>query len=235
MPPKKPIPIRRKRTADVFRDEALERLKNHWNQEEGEFDPSEEPVITPILKSVGIPKIIEALKSYDEDDARSFIEIYDELSDKDRQYLTLEEIAYASGIGSLRLAEISQTAMFLRSQMQTSFLLSAGIGKVVETMLKQASKPKGLADREWALKARGVLPMPKGAQINIPIQVNAEKESASTLPQPYLDSGERLRLIHEAVEPRRLPSPPSEPVNVGGLLDHMQAETAEILVERSDV
>lgn len=231
MPPKKPIPIRRSRSSRDFRAEALKRLEQKWknDNEEGEFDPSGEPIVTPLLKSCGLPAILEALRAHDEEDSRKFADFYDELSAKDLQYLTLEEISFACGIGSLRLAEVSTSAMIVHGEMRWKLMLSAGMPAVVETMLKQAKKPKGLADREWALKSGGVLPMPKGAQIAIQNNVAGEKKDEPEKVPLYLDSGQRLRLIHDAVEQRRLPSPPSVPLELGGRLDHMQAETAEII------
>lgn len=240
MPPKKPISVERPRTSRVFRAEALKRLQQGFESENEDrsFDPGDEPVVTPLLKAAegGITRILEALRAYDNDEARGFIGIYDSLSAKDRQYLKLEEIAYASGIGSLRLAEISQTAMFLHCQMRTKLLLSAGMPKVVETMLKQAVKAKGFADREWALKSGGILPTPKGATIAIQTNVTTEKSEADEREEPtYIDAGQRLRMIHDAVEQRRLPSPPSGPIGINSRLDQMQAETAEIIGAQDDV
>src|SRR5271165_4695853 len=110
--------VKQKRGAKEFREEALYRLKERYeNENDGElFNPSMEPIITPLLKAAdgGIDRILEALRAYDDDDAREFVELYDSLSGKDRQYLTLEEISVASGIGSLRLAEISQSAMIMQ-------------------------------------------------------------------------------------------------------------------------
>jgi hypothetical protein len=238
LPPKIAIPVRHARTADHFRQTALKRLKERFEAEnkDEEFDPSGEPVITPLLKSCegGISRVMEALRAHDDDDARSFMELYDNLTAKDRQYLTLEEIAVAAGIGSLRLAEISTSAMIKYGELHWKLTLSAGMGRVVETMLRQAVKPKGYADREWALKSGGVLPMPKGAQIAIQNNTTIEKDDkdAGKGEAVWLHSEERLRIIHDAVEQRRLPSPPAVPLSIGGRLDHMQTETAEIIRKR---
>lgn len=234
MPPRKPIPVKRERTAKEYRAEALKRLKQRFEKEnEGEeFDASGEVTITPLLKAAegGIPRVLEALRAHDDDDARDFIGLYDSLSQKDRQYLKLEEIAVAAGIDALRLGEIAQTATFLHSQARTKFLLSAGMPGVVAQMMKQAVKPKGFVDREWALKSGGVLPTPKGSTIAIQTNVTTEKSESEekTIPA-YLDAGQRLRQIHEAVEQRQLPSPPRDPLPVGGHIDHLQQESAELL------
>lgn len=241
MPPKKPISSVRKRGAAQFRTEALARLKARFESENDgeEFDATNEPTITPLLKSAdgGIPRIIEALRAHDEEDARDFIEIYDSLTATDRKYLTLEEIAVASGIGSLRLGEVAQSAMILHGQLTTKLLLASSMSKVVAASLKEAVKPKGLVDREWMLKSGGILPVPKGAQIAIQTNVTREGAETKTLPVEdavYLNAGQRLRMIHEAVEQRRLPAPPSDPVELGGALDKMQKEAAAVLAEREN-
>ena len=226
----------RKRTSKEFREEALYRLKERFeNENEGEiFDASGEPVITPLLKSAdgGIERILEAMRAYDDDDAREFIELYDSLTKKDRQYLSLEEIAVASGIGSLRLAEIAQSAMIMHGQLTTKLLLASNMSKIVNTSIKQALTPKGLADREMMLKAGGVLPVPKGAQIAIQTNVSEGRSETKTIEgtvPTYLSSSERLKAIHDAVEVRRLPVPASPPIEKGGIIDVLHQNVAEVI------
>lgn len=226
----------RKRGAKEFREEALYRLKERFeNENEGEiFDASGEPVITPLLKSAdgGIERILEAMRAYDDDDAREFIELYDSLTKKDRQYLSLEEIAVASGIGSLRLAEIAQSAMIMHGQLTTKLLLASNMSKIVNTSIKQALTPKGLADREMMLKAGGVLPVPKGAQIAIQTNVSEGRSETKTIEgtvPTYLSSSERLKAIHDAVEVRRLPVPASPPIEKGGIIDVLHQNVAEVI------
>lgn len=242
--PRKPasVKIPNKREGKNFRDEALARLKEKFESEnEGEvFDTEGEPIITPLLKSAdgGIPRILEALRAHDDDDARAFIALYDSLSKIDRKFLSLEEISVAAGIGSLRLGEIAQSAMILHGQLTSKLLLSSTLSKVVATSLEQAQKPRGIADREMMLKAGGVLPVPKGAQIAIQTNVTNERAETKQLPESaepvYLDADQRLRAIHEAVEgnQRRLPAPKSEPVEIGGQIDRMQAQVAEVITHQ---
>jgi hypothetical protein len=234
LPPKKPIPIKSPENAKLFRDRAFAQLKEKWDGSEGEeFDPSSEPIITPRFKYAegGIPYVLEALRSHDEEDARTFMELYDSLSQRDRQYLSLEEIAYASGIGSLRLAEIATSATIVHGQMASKLILATAMPGIVRTSVRLAKTAKGGFDREMMLKAGGVLPVPKGAQIAIQNNVSAENsETKVKEAEPaWLDAGDRLRMIHAAVEPRRLPSPSSTPINIGGRLDHMQSDVAEVL------
>lgn len=239
MPPKKSTPTLVSKTRDkspaVLRRDALKRLEVKWNGAEGEaFDSSGEPTVTPLLKAAegGIPRIMEALRAHDDTDAREFVALYDSLSRDDLRHLTLEEIAYASRIGSLRLAEVATSAVILHGQMTSKLLLHSAIGAITRTSIKMAKREKGGFDREMMLKAGGVLPLPKGTQIAIQNNNGQAKESGSGAAEAepqYLDAGERLRLIHEAVEPRRLPSPPSDPIDIGGRLSHMQDDVAEAL------
>lgn len=228
---------KRSRSSSVRREDALRRLREKFDGEDEDFDPSEEPIITPLLKSAdgGIPKIIEALRAHDDDDAREFISMYDSVSKEDRRLVTLEEIAYVAGIGSLRLGEIAQSAMILHGQLTTKLLLASNLHKVVARSLKEASTPKGIEDRKMMLTAGGILPSPKGTTIAIQNNNSSEGSKSKDIENSeavYLDPGQRLRAIHEAVEQRRLPSPPSSPIRVGGTIDHMQLEAAEIVSER---
>jgi hypothetical protein len=195
-----------------------------------EWEAEDEPLITPMLKAVdgGVGHVLTALRSHDDDDARSFCELYDSLTASDKCSLSIEQIAFASGLGSLRLAEIAQTALFLYGQMQTKMILSSGIPAIVQKSMKVAKTTKGLADREWMLKAGGVLPMPKGAQIAIQ-NVYANPDEDRPAAPAWREADERLREFHDMTEPKRLPSPESTPMTIGGHIDTMQAETVELL------
>lgn len=231
MPHKRAIPINRTRSAVKYRREALTRLKERWGGD-GEFDPSGQPTVTPALQSAegGLPHILEALRAHSDEDAREFIELYDSLTLRDRKYLTLEEVAYACGIGSLRLAEVATSAMILYGQMTSKIMLAAGLPGIVQTSVRLAKTDKGGFDREMMLKAGGVLPVPKGNTFVFPPREIEDRGPKTIEAEPeYLDAGERLRLIHDAVDPKRLPSPPSTPVDIGGRLAHIQDETAEVL------
>ncbi len=234
MRPKKPISSRPPVTAASRRRDAMKRLKEKWDGE-GDFDSKGEPVVTPLLKTAegGIPRIMEALRSHDNQDARDFVELYDSISAQDLKFLKLEDIAYAAGIGSLRLAEVATSATILHGQMTSKLILAAALPGIVRTSVRLAKTAKGGFDREMMLKAGGVLPIPKGAQIAI--QTNVTTKEAETTTQDsepqYLDAGERLRLISEAVDPKRLPSPPAEPIELGGRLDHMQSDVAGVLAD----
>jgi hypothetical protein len=194
------------------------------------WEPEKEPIITPMLRAVegGIPHVIEALQAHDDEDARAFVGAYEQCSRGDAKHLTVEAIAHAAGIGSLRLAEVAQTAIFLYDGMKTKMLLASGLPGIVSRSIQMAKTPKGVHDREMMLKAGGVLPVPKGAQIHIQNLNAGDKEEAPTRPM-WREPEERLREIHDLTEPQRLPSPGAKPVAMGGRLDHLQDETLHIL------
>jgi len=207
MPPAKFKPARDKSNAELRRA-ALERLHNRWNldNEDGEWNPKSEPVITPMLSAVdgGIEHCITALRAHEDDDAKSFLEMYDQCSKTDRTHLRIEDIAHAAGIGSLRLAEVVNTALFLYGNMQVQMILAAGMPQVVARSMKQAKTAKGFSDREWMLKAGKILPIPKGAQtaiqINAPVVEQKELDGGHTWKYPE----DRLKEIVAVTNPKQL-------------------------------
>lgn len=250
MPPKK-FKTKKPRNSAA---EALARLRARWEEdnENEEWEPENEPVVTPMFRAVGggIPKVIEALRAHDDDEAQKFIALYDSLSVSDRKCLTLESIAFASGITSLRLAEVAQTALYLYASMQTKMLISIAMTKVTKSIIKAATDemPIIALDPETKMsmvvgrtngdvkamelfgRMAGIVPVPKGAQIAIQNNYGEQKELDKPSPGGSWRSAEdRLREIHDATEPKRLPSPQSPPINIGGHIDAMQAETVEIL------
>ena len=207
MPPAKFKPARDKSGA-ALRQKALERLHNRWNldNEEGEWEPQTELVITPMLQAVegGIEHCITALRAHEDEDAQAFVEMWDKCTATDRKHLKVEEIAHAAGVGSLRLAEVVNTALFLYGNMQVQMMLAAGMPSVVARSMKQAKTAKGYADREWMLKAGKILPIPKGAQtaiqINAPVAETKQLEGGHTWKYPE----DRLKEIVAVTNPKQL-------------------------------
>lgn len=233
-------------------DEALTRLRHRWEQDnEGEaWAGQREPIVTPMLKFAGIAEVVEALRMHDEEDARIFLDTYDECNQTDRRVLRIEDIAFASGIGSLRLAEIAQTALFLSASMQTKLLISSSMVKVTKSIVKAATdevpitaynsetgvnevvgKTNGdVKAMELFGRISGIAPVPKGATIAIQNVYGGEKEED----KPSLGwktAEDRLREIQDATEPKRLPSPVAPPINIGGHIDHLQEQTIHMLRE----
>jgi hypothetical protein len=220
------VPIRKK--ARKGRSVAKLRALFETHSPGEEYDPSEEPIVTYILhKSVagGIDAVIESLRFSDDEDARSFLRAYDSLTDLEKLATPVEDIAYACGIGSLRLTEVAQTAMFLSGQLQYKLLMASAMPKVVRKSLEMAQTSKGLHDREMMLKSGGILPTPKGTQIAIQnVHESAEGESPTRV---WMSADDRLRRIHEVTGQKRLPSPESKPVSQGGIIDHIQERVIE--------
>lgn len=251
--PKK-FPVKRKQTADQFRKDALRRLRDRWegDHEGEEWEPGKEPVVTPMLRAVdgGISRVIEALRAHDDDDAKAFLDLYDSNSATDRKHLSLESIAYTAGIGSLRLVEIAQTALFLHASIETKMLISSNMPKVTRSIIKAATDEvpitawnsiAGINEvvgrtngdvkaMELFGRISGIAPVPKGATIAIQNNYGKNDESDQATKAPLWRSSEdRLREIQDLTEPKRLPSPESSPIPLGGHIDHMQAQTVEIL------
>lgn len=248
MPPSKFKP-KRKRDRKA---EALTRLRERWEKQnpDEEWNPERQPVITPMLKSVegGITAVMAALEAYDEDDARAFIEAFQSIGVADRKSLSLEVIAYFAGIGSLRLAEIAQTALYLYASMQTKMLISTAMPKVTRSIIKAATdevpitaynsetgmqevvgKTNGdVKAMELFGRISGIAPVPKGAQIAIQNNYGDKEPEKPALPG-WKTAEERLREIQDAVEPKRLPSPIAPPISIGGHIDQMQEQTVGIL------
>ena len=171
------------------------------------------------------------------------------LTASDKKAVPLEALAFAAGIGSLRLAEVAQTALFLYGTMKTKMLLSSAMPKVMKATIKAATDEVPItADTmegrivvghsngdikamEMFHKMSGLMPLPKGAQIAI--QNNfGDKEDDKPSGQGWRAPEDRLREFHDMTEPKRLPSPAAPPVTLGGHIDQMQSETVEIMAER---
>jgi hypothetical protein len=203
---------KRDQTRVAMRGKALDNLQALWRiDHEGEtWCPDGEPVITPMLEAVegGIEHCIRALRSYEEEDAKRFLFFWDQFTENWRKHLKIEEIAYASGIGSLRLAEVIQTALYLYGNMQTQMMLAAGLPAIVAQSLKQAKRSKGFVDREWMLKAGKILPIPKGAQTAIQINAGqmAEVTEVEASRQEWKYPEDRLKEIVSVLNPKQLQS-----------------------------
>jgi hypothetical protein len=224
MNPKKFKP-KRDSTQAALRKAALLRLRQYWElnkEEDEEWQPESEPQVRAMLESVegGIEHCIHTLRFHEDDDAKAFLEAYDAMPKTVRQVLSVEEIAHAAGIGSLRLTEIVQTALFLYGDRQTQMILSAAMPKVIRSTIKAATDEVPIvADvagkklivghtngdmkaAEMLLKARNVLPIPKGAQIAI--QVNQQEKEEQPSQHGWKWPEDRLKDITQVLNPKQL-------------------------------
>lgn len=253
---KKFKPKRINQRAAQLRKDAERRLRERWEEdhEDEEWEPKKEPIVEPMLRAVegGIPHVIEALRAHDEDDARGFLDCFDRCSITDRNHLPVEYVAFASGIGSLRLAEIAQTALYLYASMQTKMLISGAMPKVTRSIIKAATdeipitawdtlsrRNKVVGHTNGDVKAMemfgriaGFVPVPKGnftaIQNNYGPQEEKDDEDDKTIPA-WRSAEERLREVHDLTDPKRLPAPESKPMHLGGHIDRLQEQTVEIL------
>lgn len=233
--------------------EALARLRQRWEKEheDEEWEAEREPVVTPMFKACegGVAGVLEALRAHDDADARAFVDAYERCNSTDRRLLPLESIAFAAGIGSLRLAEVAQTALFLYASMQTKMLISTSMVKVTKSIVKAATdevpitaynsdtgmqevvgKTNGdVKAMELFGRISGIAPVPKGAQIAIQNVYGKPDDEEKPPAYAWKTPEERLREIQDATEPKRLPSPVAPPISIGGHIDAMQAQTVEIL------
>jgi hypothetical protein len=208
------------------RAKALARLENLWklDNEDGEWEPETEPIVTPMLKVVpgGIEFCIQALRAHDEDDARQFLETYDKLKKGERARVRIEDIAHASGVGSLRLAEIIQTALYLYGDRQAQMILSASMPKVIKSTVKAATDEVPIVvdtldgrivvghtngdvkAMEMLLKSRGILPIPKGSQIAIQVNSGEKSEREPEGGHEWKYPEDRLKEIVSVINPKQL-------------------------------
>lgn len=242
------VPAKRDRKA-----EALTRLRERWEREnDGEpWEPEKEPVVAPMFASVegGRQQVIAALAAHDDPDARAFVDVYEQCNQTDRKYLPLEAIAHAAGIGSLRLAEVAQTALYLYCSAQTKFLISSSMVKVTKSIVKAATdevpitaynsqtgmqevvgKTNGdVKAMELFGRISGIAPVPKGATIAIQNNYGDKPDEDKPTQHSWKTAEERLREIQDATEPKRLPTPVGAPINIGGHIDRLQEQTVEML------
>jgi hypothetical protein len=231
---------------------ALKRLRSRWQKEhpDEEWEAEDEPIVTPMFRAVegGVEQVIKALRAHADDDAQAFVSAYEQCSRTDHRFVPLEWIAFVAGISSLRLAEVAQTALYLYGQMTSKMLLSSAMPKVMRSTIKAATdevpividtsegrivvgKTNGdIKAMEMFHKMSGLMPLPKGAQIAI--QNNfGQDEPEKTPAQGWKPPEERLREFHDMTEPKRLPSPATPPMALGGHIDQLQEETVEMLRE----
>lgn len=236
MPPKKAFkPGKSKRGAaghnGSLRAAALRRLKAVWELEhEGEeWEPENEPSIEHMLRTAdgGIPTVIEAIRASSSEEARDFIEVYDGLSVADRKALPIEHIAFASGVGSARLAGLAAEAIVSAGHIQTQLLMGSAMHRVMKATVKAATDEMPILDgqgtqvgrtngdvkaMEMFHKMTGMMPTPKGSQIaiqNVYSRPDSRNDEPPTL-QGWRSPDERLREIVAVTEQKQLESPRNE-------------------------
>lgn len=161
------------------------------------------PKITHILKKAegGIPQVLEALRGSDEEIAYKFIQKYDTLSESDRGFVTVEDVACACGIATADLLGIATKALFSQQQQVSAVIAATGHPLIVQKSVQMALQDKGVRDREMLHTAVGFLPTPKGATIiSQRFQIANIHEPEKTVevegPQDLMQFDEDVRGLH---------------------------------------
>lgn len=212
--------------------EASKRLASRWKTEnDSDWIPEKEPRVASMLESVegGWPKVLEALRASSEPDVSRFLETYDSLTASDLKSIPIETIAFASGIGSLRLVEVAQTALFLHGSMMTEMLISSAMPKVTRAIIRAATEETPIKSREGEVigtspgdvkamevfgRMSGIVPVPKGSQIAIQNNYRTrEKEPEEIQERGWKYPEDRLKEIAAACGETET-NPKSKPVEI---------------------
>ncbi len=223
------------------RVEALERIATRRNllDDAGAIVPISlegVPRIESKLKVLkgGVDQAIEALRTSEEPDAAKFLAFYDSLTEREKIDLKIEEVSVAADVPTRKLYGMISASLLEFEEDSRNLLIGLGMSKIVTKSMQMALRNDGVKDRENLLKAVGVIPLPKGVQVAVQRNNYVQNNVALPAPQPeqrYLDPGERLRSIQDAIGQHRLPSSVPPPATVGPVIEHMQQETAELIME----
>jgi hypothetical protein len=155
-------------------------------------------VTTKVKQGAGsVKKAIEALRADDSEDAQSFLEKYDSVSESDRQRLKLEDFVAVSGLSARDFIETLTGALMQQCQDVTKMMVAVAQPKVIAATIKAATdqvpivafsqlmgknivvgKTNGdTKAMELFHKATGFLPTPKGS--NTTINLNQLNQTAN--------------------------------------------------------
>lgn len=121
------------------------------------------PKISPILREIqgGKSKAIQAMRFSSSPLILQFFEIYDQISPRDKEKLSLEAIALAAKINILHLWGEIQFAMREHSVSKVKVLAVANHPEVMRRRIEYAQLPNGYRDRDALDIMLGALPTPK--------------------------------------------------------------------------
>jgi hypothetical protein len=127
-------------------------------------------IITPILKQAtgGVKACVEALRGDDSADTLLFLDAYDNISDRDKKILRVEEICVIAGITPRRFIELVTGAFVEAANDASTLIVASAKPKIVEKMVKVAKTTLGEKDRENFLRGKQVdwFIQPKGLTID---------------------------------------------------------------------
>lgn len=157
------------------------------------------PRITHILDHAegGLPTVVAALRLSDDDDARKFLDRYDAVSDSDRKYLVVEEIAVAAEVSPKRLLEIAVSALVEDSRSSGAIIAATYHPRVIRKTAEAALHDDvyydengrlqgggGHADRKLFLTGTGFLPQSSKGAGGVFVTVNNQNAQANVGVQP---------------------------------------------------
>ena len=159
------------------------------------------PLITDQLAAAegGLPEVIAALSSSDDPDAQAFIAKLNRVSASDRERISIEHVAVAARVPTLRLLEIATSSLVRRGLNVSKIIAATAHPKVVEKTVQMALQDKGIQDRKMLHEATGFLPTNKGgilvnriqiANLREPEKPDQEVEVTANMPTFESDIGE---------------------------------------------
>lgn len=130
------------------------------------------PKITHIIKKSfpkHIDQAIEYLRGADNDEARKWLKVYDEIPASARKLLPFEAYCLAANIPTKRMLGIIIESCSEQEDHATALLSKAAKPKILQAAVKNATgkSKEALEDRKMILQHEGYAPMPKTQVINM--------------------------------------------------------------------
>jgi hypothetical protein len=131
-------------------------------------DVTNTPQITHILKQLpgkrghdGINAAIEFLRGADDEVARKFISLWDDMPDSTRKLVPFEAFCLAAGTTTKRMLELVAGACLEQSDLAARLLVNAAHPRVVAATVRAAVQKDGHQDRKMIHLNKGFLPVSK--------------------------------------------------------------------------
>jgi hypothetical protein len=125
------------------------------------------PRVSSILRFArgGLATVLTWLRASVDEDARKFVQKYDEIRPRDRRYVRWEEIAFACNLDPYRLLEVAVSVLVKNGETVGQIISATSHPMVVRKSVEMALTDGGFKDRRSLLSARGFLPVPRSATI----------------------------------------------------------------------
>ena len=122
------------------------------------------PPINKILRETkgGVSAAIEAMRFSDGELSQKFLDRWDEISDHDKERLTIEVVAFSCDINPMHLFGEIQLAMREYSVNAVKLIAVEAHPDVMRQSIESAKTPGGVADRKHIHEMLGALATPKG-------------------------------------------------------------------------